>query len=51
MFEHQTAEDAFKTQSIRPGTGHVGFIEILGHQFKDLGIVIDSIGMNPNLKA
>ena len=42
LFEHQTAEDAFNTQSTRPGTGHVGFIKIPGHQVKDLGIAIKS---------
>ena len=42
LFEHQTAGDAFNTQSTHPGTGHVGFIEIPGHPVKDPGIAIES---------
>ena len=42
FFEHQTAENAFNTQSTRPSTGHVGLIKIPGHQVKDPGIAIES---------
>ena len=42
LFEHQTTEDAFNTQSTRPGTGHVGLIKIPGHQVKEPGIAIES---------
>ena len=51
LFEHQTAEDAFNTQSTRPGTGHVGFIKIPGHQVKDPGIAIESFRQRLTLPA
>ena len=47
LFEHQTAEDTFNTQSTRPGTGRVDFIKIPGYQVKDAGIAIESFRQLP----